>query len=85
MKPERPYDPMTIANAVELGLTGAILYCRKCHREGQIGFEALALPANTPVPHIARARRFVCSDCRSTSVASLPDWCGYRAAGMRQR
>ncbi|MDI9850049.1 hypothetical protein QM467_18600 [Rhodoblastus sp. 17X3] len=81
MKPERPYDPMTIANAVELGLTGVILYCRKCPREGAIGFDALALPLETAVPDIARTWRFVCSGCGAQSVVSLPDWTAYKAPG----
>ena len=82
MKCDRPYDPMTIANASELGLTGAILYCRKCPREGEISFDTLALPACTPVPAIARARRFVCSACGNRTVVSLPDWSGYRVPCM---
>jgi hypothetical protein len=73
---------MTIADAVAMGLTGVYLCCRECHREGRISFEALTLPAETPVPAIARARRFVCSGCGARSVASLPDWSGYRAPGM---
>jgi hypothetical protein len=84
MQSSRPYDPMTIENAVELGLSGAILLCRKCGREGEISFDALALPADTPVPFIARARRFVCSGCGNRSVVALPDWRGYRAPDMGQ-
>jgi len=72
---------MTIENAVDLGLTGVILYCRKCSREGQARFDALALPRETPVPKIAMARRFVCSGCGGRSVVSLPDWAAYRAPG----
>lgn len=82
MKTGRPYDPMTIANAVELGLTGAILCCRKCQREGQASFDDLALPADTPVPSIARTKRFVRSSCGNRSVVSLPDWKRCRAPGM---
>lgn len=78
---DRPYDLMTIENAVELGLKGVILYCRKCHREGQASFNALALPLTTPVPAIAKARRFVCSGCGGRAVVSLPDWPPYKATG----
>ncbi|MDI9847307.1 hypothetical protein QM467_04430 [Rhodoblastus sp. 17X3] len=75
---------MTIENAIELGLAGVILYCRKCHREGAVSFDALALPRATPVPEIARARRLVCSGCGGRSVASLPDWAAYTAPGAGQ-
>ena len=81
MKRDRPYDPMTIANANELGLTGVILYCRKCHREGSASFDSLKLSRDTPVPEIVKARRFVCSGCGGRSVVSLPDWADYKAPG----
>jgi hypothetical protein len=39
---DRSYDPMTIENAVDLRLTGVMLYCRKCRREGQASFDAVS-------------------------------------------
>jgi hypothetical protein len=79
---DRPYDPMTIENAVGLGLTGVILYCRKCRREAQARFDALALPLETPVPDIARVRRFCLLGLRRP-LCGLPAGLG-RLKGTRR-
>jgi hypothetical protein len=79
---KRPYNPMTIADAGELGLCAAKLVCRDCGHYARATFEQLALPSTTPIPGIARQRRFVCSACGGRAIVSLPDWSDFMANGM---
>jgi hypothetical protein len=73
---------MTIENARALGLCAAQLLCRACGHYARATFEQLALPETTPIPRIARQRRFVCSGCGGRAIISLPDWSDYKANGM---
>jgi hypothetical protein len=82
MVESRPIRPMTIAGARKMELLGVELACRACGRSGFKSFDDLVLAEETPIPAIARARRFVCSACGSLSVVSLPDWSNYHAPGM---
>jgi hypothetical protein len=74
--------PMTITGARKMGLLGVELACQGCGRSGFKSFDDLGLPGETPIPAIARARKFVCSVCGSRAIISLPDWSNYRPPGM---
>ncbi len=82
MPDDAPITPMTIASARAFGLSGVEVVCKSCRRSAPLAFGDLGLADATPIPAVAKSRRFVCSGCGSRSVVSLPDWSGYVAPGM---
>jgi hypothetical protein len=73
---------MTIASARKMGLLGVELACQSCRRSGFKSFDQLALPEETAIPAVARARNFACSECGGRTIISLPDWSAYQAPGI---
>jgi hypothetical protein len=82
MVERQPIKPMTITSAQKMGLLGIELVCQPCGRSGYKSFDALDLPVGTPIPAIARSRKFLCSACGGRAIISLPDWSNYRPPGM---
>jgi hypothetical protein len=68
--------PPTIAHLKSQGLTGARVFCTKCHRMREVTWQLFGLADKTPFPDIALHKRFVCSGCGSRAFTITPDWAG---------
>ncbi len=68
--------PPTIATLRNQGVIGVRVCCRNanCGRAVTVPFEKIGLPEDTPIPQIARLRRWVCQKCGGRQVSVMPDW-----------